>query len=162
MASEDVPRGLELITTFLDELDIEYEVVEHSRTTSAAAEARAAGFSPDQVAKTIALRDGAAFRLAVIPASQRLDLDKARRALEAGESLRFATEDEMRSELDVFEVGALAPLAELVRATEVVDERLLEPERILFSGGDHTHGVLIDPHVLIQIVQPKVADVCAD
>ncbi len=162
MSSEGLPRGLELITTFLDEQGVEYEVVEHRRTVMAAAEARAAHISPDEVAKTIALRDEAAFRLAVLPASRRLDLDKARTALGAGESLRFATEDEMRSELNVFDVGALAPLADFVRATEVVDKRLLEPERILFSGGDHTHGVLIDPHDLIQIVQPKVADICAD
>jgi prolyl-tRNA editing enzyme YbaK/EbsC (Cys-tRNA(Pro) deacylase) len=80
----------------------------------------------------------------------------------AGESLRLATEEEMRSQSDVFEVGAFAPLADLVRANEVIDKRLLEPERILFSGGDHDHGVLIDPNDLIQIVQPKVADVCAD
>jgi Ala-tRNA(Pro) deacylase len=162
MASQGLPRGLELITAFLDDQGIQYEVVEHRRTATASAEARAAGVPPDEVAKTIALRDGPKYRLAVIPASRRLDLAKARQALGAGESLRFATEDEMRSELDVFEVGALAPLADLVRATEVVDERLLEPERILFSGGDHAHGVLIDPHDLIQIVQPKVADVCSE
>jgi prolyl-tRNA editing enzyme YbaK/EbsC (Cys-tRNA(Pro) deacylase) len=113
------------------------------------------------MAKTIALRDEAAYFLAMIPASQRLDLDKTRSALGASAELRFSTEDEMRSEFDVFEVGALAPLPEIVRTTEVVDERLLEPERILFSGGDHTHGVLMDPHDLIQIVQPKVADICA-
>jgi Ala-tRNA(Pro) deacylase len=161
MSSEDA-RGLELITAFLDERGIDYEVIEHRRTVTAVAEARATGVDPDHVAKTIALRDGDALRLAVIPASRRLDLDKARIALRAGASLRFATEDEMRSEVDVFDVGALAPLADLVRATEVVDGRLLEAERILFSGGDHTHGVLIDPHDLIEITQPKVADVCAD
>jgi len=157
-----VPRGLELITAFLDEQGIDYEVVEHRRTATAAAEARAAGVPASEVAKTIALRDGASLRLAVIPASCRLDLAKARRALRADESLRLATEDEIRSEVDAFEVGALAPLADLVRATEVIDERLLEPDRILVSGGDHSHGVLIDPHDLIEIVQPKVADLCAE
>ena len=161
MESKDVPRGLSLITRFMDEQAIEYEVVEHPRSETAVMEARVAGLSPDQVAKTIALRDGTAFRLAVIPASRRLDLDKARRALGAGDSLRIATEDEMRSQSDVFEVGAFAPLPDLVRATEVMDERLLEPERILFSGGDHNFGVLIDPNDLVQIAQPKVADVCA-
>src|SRR5947199_9780579 len=157
-----VSRGLELITAFLDEQGIDYEVVEHRRTATAAAQARAAGVPASDVAKTIALRDEKGLCLAVIPASCRLDLEKARRALRAGESLRLATEDEIRLEVDVFDVGALAPLADLVRATEVVDERLLAPERILISGGDHSHGVLIDPHDLIEIVQPNVADLCAD
>jgi Ala-tRNA(Pro) deacylase len=161
MASKSIPRGLKVITVFLEQQGIDFEVVEHDRTVTARAEARAAGMSPDHVAKTIALRDEAAFFLAMIPASRRLDLDKTRRALAASAALRFATVDEMGSEFDVFEVGALAPLPEIVRTTEVVDERLLEPERILFSGGDHTHGVLIDPRDLIEIVQPKVADICA-
>ena len=161
MASNSVPRGLKVITLFLEQQGIEFEVVEHARTTTARAEARAAGISPDHMAKAIALRDEAAYFLAVIPASERLDLDKTRSVLGASPALRFATEDEMRSEFDVFEVGALAPVPEVVRTTEVVDERLLKPERVLLSGGDHTHGVLIDPHDLIQVVQPKVADICA-
>lgn len=161
MAGEGIPRGLKVITAFLEGKGVDFEVVEHGTITTARAQARAAGISADHVAKTIALRDEALFLLAVIPASRRLDLDKTRRALAASAALRFATEDEMRSEFDVFDVGALAPLPEIVRTTEVVDERLLEPERILFSGGDHTHGVLMDPHDLIEIVQPKVADICA-
>ena len=161
MASKSIPRGLKVITLFLEQQGIEFEVVEHARTTTARAEARATGISPDRVAKAIALRDEAAYFLAVIPASQRLDLEKARSALGASPALRFATEDEMRSEFDLFEVGALAPVPEVVRTTEVVDERLLQPDRILLSGGDHTHGVLIGPHDLIQVVQPKVADICA-
>src|SRR5438128_8869183 len=145
MASEGVPGGLKVITVFLEQQGVAFEVVEHDKTTTARAQARTTGISADYVVKTIALRDEAAFLLAAIPASQRLDLDKARRALAASPALRFATEDEMRSEFDLFDVGALAPLPAIVRTTEVVDERLLEPERILFSGGDHTHGILMNP-----------------
>lgn len=162
MTTRRILRGLELITTFLDEEGIEYEVVAHDETLTAVALARAAGVDPGAVAKTIALRDEVRWRLAVIPASRRLDIDKAREALGATPSLRFASEHEMEAELDLFDVGAIAPLGDLVNATEVIDERLFECDRILFSGGDHTHGVLIDPHDLNQIVQPKVADVCAD
>lgn len=162
MTTRRVLRGLELITKFLDEQGIEYEIVTHDETVTAADLARAAGVDPDAVAKTIALRDEGRWRLAVIPASRRLHLGRARAALGAGRSLRFASEDEMQAELDVFDVGAIAPLVDLVDATEVIDERLLDSERILFSGGDHTHGVLIDPDDLIQITQPKVADICTD
>jgi prolyl-tRNA editing enzyme YbaK/EbsC (Cys-tRNA(Pro) deacylase) len=61
-----------------------------------------------------------------------------------------------------FEVGALPPLGPLLPAPEIVDRRLLEHEQILFSGGDHRHGVLIDPNDLVEVVQPTIADVCAD
>lgn len=162
MTPARVVRGLELITKFLDEQGIQYEVVSHEETVTAVDLAQAAGVEADAVAKTIALRDDGRWRLAVLPASRRLHLGRARAALGAGSSLRFASEEEMEAELDVFDVGAIAPLVDLVNATEVIDERLLDREQILFSGGDHTHGVLIDPDDLLQITQPKVADICTE
>jgi Ala-tRNA(Pro) deacylase len=154
--------GLEIVTRFLDEQDVAYEVVEHRTTYTATEEARAAGVAPQDAAKTIALRDEEGYRLAVIPASERLDLEKVRELLGASKSLRLATEDEMGSEFPDFELGALPPLGPLLPAPEVVDRRLLDHERILCSGGDHRHGVLIDPQDLVETVQPKVADVCED
>jgi Ala-tRNA(Pro) deacylase len=156
------PTGLEAVTGFLDEQGVGYEVREHRAAYTAAEEARAADLPPDDVAKTIVLRDEEGYRLAVIPASHRLDLGKAREALGAGKSLRLATEKEMEADFRQFEVGALPPLGPLVPAPEVLDRRLLEHERILCSAGDHRHGLLLDPHELVEVVQPKVADVCED
>jgi len=45
---------------------------------------------------------------------------------------------------------------------EIFDGRLLEHDAILFSGGDHRHGVLIDPHDLIEVAQPRIADICEE
>jgi prolyl-tRNA editing enzyme YbaK/EbsC (Cys-tRNA(Pro) deacylase) len=42
----------------------------------------------------------------------------------------------------------------------VLDGRLLEHERILCNAGDHRHGLLLDPHELVEVVQPRVADIC--
>jgi Ala-tRNA(Pro) deacylase len=154
--------GLEIVTRYLDEQGVGYEVVEHKTTYTAAEEARAAGVAAEDAAKTLALRDEEGYRLAVIPASERLDLEKVRDLLGAGKSLRLATEDEMGSDFPDFELGALPPLGPLLPAAEVVDRRLLDHDRILCTGGDHRHGVLIDPQDLVELVQPKVADVCED
>ena len=162
MTGEPLSPGLATVTRYLDEQGISYEVVEHLDTYSAADEARAAGVPPDHAAKTIALHDHDRLRLAVIPASRRLDLHKAREVLGARSSLRLASEEEMASEAAGFEVGALPPLGPLLPAPEIVDLRLLEHEQILFSGGDHRHSVLIDPNDLVEIVQPAVADICVD
>jgi Ala-tRNA(Pro) deacylase len=153
---------IEVVARYLDELDVRYEVVEHRATYTASAEARAAGVGPDEAAKTVLLRDDGGYRVAVIPASERLDLRKARELAGTGESLRLATEQEMASDFASFEVGALPPIGPLLPAPEVLDRRLLDHERILFSGGDHRHGVLIDPNDLVQLTQAKVADVCED
>jgi Ala-tRNA(Pro) deacylase len=155
-------RGLDAVTSYLGERGIDFEVVEHRQTNTAAAEARAAGVPADHAAKSVALVDGRRFVLAVLPASHRLDLDKARGALRAAASLRLATEAEIAEHAGPFEVGAVPPLGPLLDAVEILDGRLLEHDTILFSGGDHRHGVLIDPNDLVEIAQPKVADICEE
>ncbi len=159
MASD---AGIDVVTRYLEEQGVSYEVVEHEATATAADDARAAGLAADDAAKTVVLRDGDNDRLVVIPASQRLDLHKVRELLGASKSLRLATEDEIGTDFGGFEVGAVPPFGPLVNAPEVIDNRVLDHERILCAGGDHRHGVLIDPNDLVQLTQAQVADVCED
>ena len=160
MKSQKAVRGIELVAGYLDEQGVRYQVVEHRTTYTATAEAHAAGVPSEDVAKTVVLRDAGGYRLAVIPASERLDLRKARELLGADKTLRLATEEEMGADFTSFEVGALPPIGPLLPAPEVLDRRLMEHDEVLFSGGDHQHGVLMDPNELVQLTQADVADVC--
>jgi Ala-tRNA(Pro) deacylase len=162
MTNDPAPSGLDQVIGFLDEHGVDYELREHRAAFTAAEEARAAELPLDDVAKTVALRDQDGYRLAVIPASRRLDLDKTREVLGAGKSLRLATEREMEADFGQFEVGALPPLGPLLSAPDVLDRRVLEHERVLCNAGDHRHGLLLDPHDLVEVIQPKVADICED
>jgi Ala-tRNA(Pro) deacylase len=157
-----VETGFQAVTDYLEREGVAFEVVEHARTESAAAEARAVGLPPGDVAKTVVLREGDSVRLAVIPASHRLDLQKVRDVLGASRGLRLVSESEMAADFGDFEVGALPPLAPLLDAVELMDERLLEHDRVLFAGGDHEHGVLVDPRDLAKAGQARVADLCED
>ena len=151
--------GLTAVTAFLERHGVPYEVVEHERTQTAAAEARAAGVPAADAAKTVVLRDDQGLRLAVIPASERLDMQKLRQALPS-KGLRLVTEQEMADEFDQFEVGAVPPFGSMFDALELVDERLLEHDRILCSGGDHEHAVLVDPRDVVRAGEARVADIC--
>jgi Ala-tRNA(Pro) deacylase len=151
--------GLAAVTAFLERQGLPYEVVEHERTQTAVAEARAAGVPAAEVAKTIVLRDDAGLRLAVIPASERLDMHKLKQALTSS-GLRLVTEQEMADEFGQFEVGAVPPFGSMFDALELVDERLLEHDRILCSGGDHTHAILVDPRDVVRAGEARVADIC--
>ena len=115
-----VPAGLTAVTEFLEREGVPYEVVEHEPTQTAAAEARAAGMPPAHVAKTVVLRDQEGLRLAVIPASERLDMRKVKDAL-GSRGLRLVTEQEMAEEFDEFEVGAVPPFGSMFDALELVD-----------------------------------------
>jgi Ala-tRNA(Pro) deacylase len=160
MAADASTPGLDLVSGYIDEQGLDYEVVEHEATYSAAEEAQATGMPADDVAKTVVLREGTKYRLAVIPGSQRLDLARVRELLAADKSLRLASEEEMAADFPDFEVGALPPIGPLLPATEVIDQRLLDHERVVFAAGDHRHGILIEPNDLVQLTQARVADIC--
>jgi Ala-tRNA(Pro) deacylase len=154
-----VHAGLAAVTAFLEGEGIGYEVVEHEPTQSAAEEARAAGMPPANVAKTVVLSDQDGLRLAVIPASERLDMHKVKHAL-GSRRLRMVTEREMAKQLDPIEVGAVPPFGSMLGALELLDTRLLDHDRILCSGGDHEHAILVDPRDVIQAGKTLVGDIC--
>jgi Ala-tRNA(Pro) deacylase len=152
--------SIDLVTRFLDEAGVAYEVVEHEPTYSAAQEAAAAGADTRHTAKTLLLHDRDGWRVAVLPANHRLDLQKTRRLLRGSQHLRLATEDEMEAGFPAFEVGALPPVGPMLPLPEVVDIRLLYSERLVCPGGDHCHSIKLDPRDLLTLAEPRVGDLC--
>ena len=152
----------EAVVEYLDGERLDYELIEHPPTMSAAAEARATRYPPDQVAKTVVLHDGSGYVIAAIPASERLDLHKLRELLGATHELRLAGEDEIAREFPSLEVGAVPPFGPMVPAAEVIDRGLLAQPRILCPAGDHRHSVLVDPRDVVRITAARTADICQD
>jgi len=152
----------EAIVDFLEGEGVDYELIEHEPTMSAAAEARTMHQSPEQVAKTIVLHDGSVYLIAAIPACERLDMHKLREVLGATRRLQLAGEDEIAREFPTLEVGALPPFGPMVPAAEVIDSALLEQARILCPAGDHRHSVLVDPQDVVRITGASTAYICQD
>jgi Ala-tRNA(Pro) deacylase len=152
---------VERISRYLSEGGVAHEVVEHEETFTAMAEARAAGVAAGDAAKGVLLHTGDGYLLAVIPASERLDLTKVRRLTDQ-RGLRLATEAEMKVLQPDLEPGALPPFGHGFPTPEILDQRLSEHDRILCSAGDHRHSVWVDPKDIISLVEPTVADVCQD
>ena len=61
-------HGVERVTHWLDERGVDYELMTHPQTFTAAAEARVAGVPAGHVAKTLAIHERGSYRLVVIPA----------------------------------------------------------------------------------------------
>jgi prolyl-tRNA editing enzyme YbaK/EbsC (Cys-tRNA(Pro) deacylase) len=93
-----------------------------------------------------------------VPASERLDVSRARELLGASHHLRLATEDELRDDFPAFEVGAVPPFG-TARLPEVVDLRLLRHRRIVCAAGEHRCSVVIAAIDLLRIAEPRVADI---
>jgi len=153
-------HGVDAVIDFLERHHARYEVIEHRDTFAAPSEARAAGTTPERMAKTVLLHDHDGFRVAVIPAAEQLDLHKARALLEASRHLRLASEEEIECEFPAFDVGALPPFSALLGAPQVLDQRLLAHHRILCGGGDHRHTLEVSPHELERLGNPLVGDLC--
>jgi Ala-tRNA(Pro) deacylase len=152
-------HGIDAVTRFLERHGVRFEVIEHEPTQSAVGEARAVAADREATAKTVALHDRDGYRLAVVPASERLDVRRAREVLGASHHLRLATEEELQRDFGAFDLGALPPFG-MAPLPEVVDMRLLRHAQIVCAGGDQRRSVRIEAVELLRITEPRVADVC--
>jgi Ala-tRNA(Pro) deacylase len=162
MTAGEGVSGVDAVVGYLRDAGVSHEVLEHEPTYSASEDAAATGTSPAEEAKTILLRSGDRYRVAVLPASARLDLRKVRELLDESARLRLATEEEMAADFPQFEVGAVPPVGAILPAPEVVDRRLLDCERIVTPAGDHRHSVRLDPREIVRVADALVADICED
>jgi prolyl-tRNA editing enzyme YbaK/EbsC (Cys-tRNA(Pro) deacylase) len=71
---ERAMHGAEAVAHFLDRKHASYELIEHHATYAAQQEASAAGSAAPRMAKTVVLHDTDGYRIAIIPASGRVDL----------------------------------------------------------------------------------------
>jgi Ala-tRNA(Pro) deacylase len=154
-------RGFALTRRFLEEHDVPHQVIEHSATYTAEADARASHLPPEQTAKSVVVSAGDIVALAVIPAARRLDLHKIGAALGRDAPAGLADEAQMAQAFPQFEIGAEPPIGPLVNAPVVVDKSLLGHDEVVCAGGDHRHSLLLDPLQLARISDATVAEICA-
>lgn len=153
--------GVEAVRDYLRREGWHYQLFEHKPTFRAVDEAFASGVTPHHEAKTVVLRVGGGFALAVVPASHRVDLHKLRRLFD-DPAVRLATEDEIATRFPTLDVGAIPPFGPMVSMPTILDPHLLQYSRIACSAGDHRHAVIVIPEEMRQLVRPKVADICED
>jgi prolyl-tRNA editing enzyme YbaK/EbsC (Cys-tRNA(Pro) deacylase) len=72
------------VTSVLDDAGVEYELLSHAHTERAADEAEALGLPATAVAKTLVLTAPVGHVRVVLPASERINLRKARGYVEGG------------------------------------------------------------------------------
>lgn len=156
---------MSIVTEYLTDRDIDFTTFDHARSTTSLAEARSLGIDADDVAKTIVLDTRWGHALAVVPASRRLDMKRARAAVDDPHA-RLAPETEIAEDFPGYELGALPPLASLLAARTVIDEDLANRGSIVFASGFQTESVqmqvvdlLRDPNVAVApLAEPRSDD----
>jgi len=138
---------------------VPHELIPHPRTETAVDEARALGVPADEVAKTVVLVTSSGYVRAVLPASERLDLHKARRLLR-DDTARLATETELALAYPTFELGAVPPFAGPVGDCVVVDKQLAFSDSVVFEAGSHSESVRLKTTDLLVVAEAEIADLC--
>lgn len=123
------------LTKYLASRRATYDVVEHQPTISAKEAARQADIPSDRMLKAVLLRDGNGYLLAILPASERLNLGRIRICLRR--RLRLATEGEIARLFSDCESGAVPAIGAAYNLDMVVDDALANQPEIYFEGGDH-------------------------
>jgi Cys-tRNA(Pro) deacylase len=151
------------LTKTLDKAGAEYELLEHSHTETAAAEAEALGVDPGEVGKTLVLSAPDGNVRAVLPGSARLDVRKVRDALGVtGKRVHLLSEDALARDYKEFELGAVPPLGGKSKDRVLVDTKLAGRDSVVIEAGSHDESVRLKTADLIRLTEAQVADICRE
>jgi Ala-tRNA(Pro) deacylase len=150
------------LTRVLDEAEVPYELLPHERTESALAEAEVLGIAPADVAKTLVVTIPDGYVRAVLPASERIDLRKLRKARggDGKKKVHLASEEDLARDYAGFELGAVPPIGGSRRDPVVIDSRLAERDSVILEAGSHEESVRLATADLLRVTEADVADIC--
>lgn len=119
---------------FLDEAQVDYDIVEHRPTSSAMETARSCDIPAERLAKAVLLETADDNHLlAVIPSDRRIELSELR--AELGRKPRLSDESEVGKLFRDCELGSVPPVGYDV--TTIVDDTLDQQPDVYFEAGDH-------------------------
>jgi len=137
---------------YLDALDADYELIEHTPTETATQNAAVCHVPPDRVAKAVLLDMPEEYLLAVLPSDRRVGLGDLRSAL--GQKPRLADEEEVALIFSDCVIGAVPALGFGYGVATIVDDTLEEKPDIYFEGGDHVSLIHMDQAEFARLTRP--------
>jgi Ala-tRNA(Pro) deacylase len=140
---------------FLDDHQVKYVVISHSRAFTTQEIAAATHIPGKELAKTVIVDIDGKTAMAVLPGSQKVDLALLRDALGA-ERVALAKEAAFKDHFPECDLGAMPPFGNLYGMPVYVAESLTEDEEIAFNAGSHTQLVKMAYQDFERLVQPEV------
>ena len=147
--------ALSTLRSFLDSQGVKYLVISHSLAYTAQGVAALAHVSGKKLAKTVIVKIDSILAMAVIPASDHVDLDRLR-TLTGSMVVELATEREFKDAFPDCETGAMPPFGNLYDMAVYADACLAENEEITFSAGTHRELVRMSWMDLVRLVRPSI------
>lgn len=140
---------------FLDDNNIKYVIISHSRAFTAQETAASAHISGKELAKTVVIKVDGKMAMAVLPASDKIDLNILREA--TGSNLvELSNEREFKDLFPECEIGAMPPFGNLYGMDVFVSESLAGDEEIAFNAGSHRELLKMAYRDFERLVKPRV------
>jgi Ala-tRNA(Pro) deacylase len=140
---------------FLDRNRIKYVVITHSPAHTAQEVAASAHIPGRNMAKTVIVKLDGRMAMAVLPASELVDLDLLADAAFV-ERAELADEDEFADRFGDCELGAMPPFGNLYGMDVYVADTLAEDDEIAFNAGSHTELVQMRYPDYARLVKPRI------
>ncbi len=146
---------LKRLKEYLDENKIKYISIDHSPAFTGQELAESVHISGKEIAKTVILKAGGSYMMAVLPASRKINFGYLEEQIAAKE-LRLAQEDEIENLFPDCEVGAMPPFGNFYDMPVYAASALAEDEEIVFNAGTHTDAIRMSYKDYIRLVDPDV------
>ena len=139
----------------LESNEIPFQSIPHAVSYDAQRTAEAAHVRGQEFAKAVIVRADGRLCMAVLPATDHVDLNLLRSGLGAQEVV-LADQNEIQEAFPDCDVGAMPPFGELYGIEVFVSPRLREDERITFKSGSHDEAVAMRYSDYERLVQPTM------
>ena len=148
---------IERIKEFLDQNDVHYEITSHATAYTSQEVAAEAHVPGRHFAKTVTVKIDGRLAMAVLPATDQVDLDRLAQSVGA-ESVELASEEEFRDRFPECETGAMPPFGNLFDMEVFVSPHLAQADHIAFSAGTHTEVMQLSYRNYERLVKPAVVN----
>jgi Ala-tRNA(Pro) deacylase len=140
---------------FLDSHNVKYVSITHSKAYTAQGIAAAAHISGKELAKTVMINVDGEMAMAVLPASETVNVDALKTVLMA-KKVDLASERQFRDRFADCELGAMPPFGNLYDLKVYVDETLTHDKEIAFNAGTHLELIKLAYDDFANLVQPTL------
>jgi len=143
------------LQAFLDDNQIKYVVISHSRAFTTQEVAATTHIPGKELAKSVIVEIDGEMAMAVLPGSQKVDVDLLCDAVGA-EQVTLAKESAFKDRFPECDLGAMPPFGNLYGMPVYVADSLSEDEEIAFNAGSHTELVKMGYRDFERLVQPRI------
>ena len=142
------------LTNFLSQNKVKFEEVHHRTVYTALDKAATLKVKPNLIAKTLVLKTGKTFTMAILAANRNLDKVKFKKVTKT-KSFEFVSERLMKSKFKGFKIGALPPFGGLFKIPAFIDNGLAKEKFILVSAGTYESSLKVSPRALEKLETVK-------